>query len=316
MEELQYKEFNKGDILVTSNTNPDWEPIMVKSGGIITNCGGRTSHAAIIMREFGIIGIVGTGNATEILNDDHVVTISCCEGETGFVYDGIIAYEKINFNLDELPKIKTQLMFNVASPTDVFKYASYPAKGVGLVREEFIINNYIRVHPMALVNYNKLKYEIKDEVLIETIDKLSIGYDTPIDFYIDKLMHGLARIAATFYPHNVVVRFSDFKTNEYRNLLGGHYYEPEEENPMIGFRGASRYYSSRFKDAFGLECIAIKKLRDKLGLTNVIVMIPFCRTVEECIQVLDIMKEFGLERGINGLQVYIMCEVPSNVILA
>lgn len=305
-------DFKNGDILVTDMTDPDWEPIMVKASAIITNKGGRTCHAAIIARELGINAVVGSGNATDILKDDQFVTVSCAEGDIGFVYNGTINFTVNEIDLLNLPSIKTKIMFNIASPNDVFKYHSYPAKGVGLVREEFIINNFIKAHPMALINYETLDSNIKKE-----ISCLIKGYDNSIEYYVEKLCFGLGRIASTFYPNDVIVRFSDFKSNEYRNLLGGEKYEPaNENNPMIGWRGASRYYSDKFKHAFGLECMAIKRLRDEIGLTNVIVMIPFCRTIDECIRVQEVMKEFGLERGVNGLQVYIMCEIPSNVILA
>ena len=307
-------EFNKGDILVTDITDPDWEPIMIKSSAIITNRGGRTCHAAIIAREMGINAVVGTNNATEIFKENQVVTVSCAEGDIGYVYDGLVDYQEEKININQLPKLKTNIFFNIASPNDVFKYANYQglATGVGLVREEFIINNFIKVHPLALINYDNLD----DNTLKNNISKLIIGYNSPIDYYVNKLAYGLARIAATFYPNDVIVRFSDFKSNEYKNLMGGQYYEPTEENPMIGWRGASRYYSDNFKNAFGLECLAIKKLRDEMGLTNVIVMIPFCRTPEECIEVQKVMEQYGLKRGENGLQLYVMCEIPSNVILA
>jgi pyruvate,water dikinase len=305
-------DFQNGDILVTDMTDPDWEPIMVKAAAIITNKGGRTCHASIIARELGINAVVGTGNCTDVLKHDQQVTISCAEGDIGYVYDGNIPYETTEIDLLNLPKIKTKIMFNIASPNDVFRYNCYPAKGVGLVREEFIINNFIKAHPSALLEYDRLEPKLKHE-----IEQLIKGYATPVEYYVEKLCFGLGRIAATFYPNDVIVRFSDFKSNEYRNLLGGMEFEPvNEENPMIGWRGASRYYSDGFKQAFGLECLAIKRLREEMGLTNVIVMIPFCRTVDECIRVQDVMKEYGLERGVNGLQVYIMCEIPSNVILA
>lgn len=305
--------FQNGDILVVDQTSPDWEPLMIKSSAIICNRGGRTCHAAIIARECGIVAVVGCSNATQVLNNDDLVTVSCAEGEEGYVYPGEISFTEKCFDLNELPDVKTNIMLNVANPNEVFNFANYPAKGVGLVREEFIINNYIQVHPNALINYHQLT----DQVLIDKIDQLMVGYSSPTDFYVNKLVYGLARIAATFYPHDVIVRFSDFKSNEYGSLLGGSYYESlNEQNPMIGYRGASRYYDDSFKDAFGLECRAIKKLRDVLGLTNVIVMIPFCRTPKECKKVLRTMKKYGLKRGENGLQVYIMCEVPSNVILA
>lgn len=313
--DLNNLDFNKGDILVTDNTDPDWEPIMVKASAIITNRGGRTAHCAIIARELGINAVVGTGSSTEVLKHNQIVTVSCAEGEVGFVYEGEISYDVTDIDLDNLPNVKTNLMFNIASPSNVFGYANYPAtsvRGVGLVREEFIINNYIQIHPMALINYNVLD----DMELKNSIDELTIGYESPEDYYINKLCFGLSRIAATFYPHEVIVRFSDFKSNEYRNLLGGKYYEPTEENPMIGWRGASRYYDDKFKQAFGLECLAIKKIRDEIGLDNVVVMIPFCRTPEECVLVQKTMAEYGLVRGENGLKVYIMCEIPSNVILA
>jgi pyruvate,water dikinase len=304
-------DFEQGDVLVTDMTDPDWEPIMVKASAIITNKGGRTCHASIIARELGINAIVGTGNCTLVLKNDQKITVSCAEGDIGYVYDGIVPFEITEINLDTLPKINTKLMLNMASPTETFKFHAYPVHGVGLVREEFIINNFIKVHPLALINYNRL-----DETLKSQIKPLIKGYASPIEYYIEKLCFGLGRIASTFYPRDVIVRFSDFKSNEYKNLLGGQCYEPDEENPMIGWRGASRYYSENFKQAFGLECIAIKKLRDIMGLSNVIVMIPFCRTIDECIRVHEVMKEFGLERGVNGLQVYIMCEIPANVILA
>ena len=304
-------DFKNGDILVTDMTDPDWEPIMVKASAIITNKGGRTCHAAIIARELGINAVVGSGNATDILKDDQNVTVSCAEGDIGFVYDGTINFAVNEIDLLNLPSIKTKIMFNIASPNDVFKYHSYPAKGVGLVREEFIINNFIKAHPMALINYETLDSNIKKE-----ISCLIKGYNNSIEYYVEKLCFGLGRIASTFYPNDVIVRFSDFKSNEYRNLLGGEKYEPaEESNPIIGWRGASRYYSNTFQEAFGLECMAIKRLRDDMGLTNIITMIPFCRTVEECINVQKVMEKFGLQRGINGFQIYIMCEIPSNVIL-
>ena len=303
--------FNEGDVLVTEITDPDWEPIMKKASAIVTNKGGRTCHAAIVARELGVTAVVGTINGTEKLKQDVEVTVSCAEGDEGYIYNGKVDYEIIKTNISDLPEVKTNLMMNVASPNESFKFAKLPNKGVGLAREEFIINNYIKVHPLALLNMNVLDDEDKEKVL-----DLTTGYNTPIDYFINKLSFGIARIAAAFYPNNVIVRFSDFKSNEYANLLGGKYFEPKEENPMIGWRGASRYYSKAYKEAFGLECIAIKKVREVMGLDNVIVMIPFCRTLTECDKVLEVMKEYGLERGINGLKVYLMCEIPSNVILA
>ena len=305
-------DFKKGDILVTEITNPDWEPIMKKASAIITNRGGRTCHAAIVARELGITSIVGTLNATKLLKDTQELTVCCSEGNVGYIYEGKLNYEIIKTNIDDLPKIKTKLMLNLASPDEAFKLSRIPNSGVGLVREEFIINNVIKAHPLALINYEVLK----DLELKEKIRLLTFGYKTPTEYFVEKLSCGIAKIAAAFYPNNVVVRFSDFKSNEYSNLLGGKEYEPTEENPMIGFRGASRYYSDSYKEAFGLECKAIKYVREVLGLKNVIVMIPFCRTLRECDNVLNTMKEFGLERGINDLQVYLMCEIPSNIILA
>ncbi len=311
----EVKRFNKGDILVTEFTEPDWEPLMRIAGAIITNKGGRTCHAAIIAREQGTPAIVGTGDATKKLKDGTHVTVSCSEGEQGMVYEGLLKWSQKSINVSKYNefKFKTDVMFNLASPDQAFKVSRLPNKGVGLAREELIINNFIGVHPCALINYSQLDEDLKVE-----IQKKMIGYKNGDvkDFYIKKLAYGVAKIAVAFYPFNVIVRFSDFKSNEYRNLLGGHLYEPDEENPMIGWRGASRYYSKEFKEAFGLECTAIKYAREVLGLTNIVVMIPFCRSVEECQKVLEVMKEYGLERGKSGLQVYLMCEIPSNVLMA
>lgn len=304
-------EFNEGDVLVTEITDPDWEPLMKKASAIITNKGGRTCHSAIVARELGITAIVGTGNCTEILLNNQLITTSCAEGDIGFVYNGKLDYQVIKTNLNDLPNIKTKLMLNVASPDQALNFAKLPNHGVGLARLEFIINNFIQVHPNALVNYDKINNpEIKKK-----ISDLVAGFDNPKNYYVKKLSFGIAKIASGFYPNPVIVRFSDFKSNEYANLLGGKDYEPNEENPMLGFRGASRYYDQKFRKAFGLECEAIKYVRNIMGLDNVIVMLPFVRTITECKKVLDVMKEFGLERGINGLQVYLMCEIPSNVIL-
>ncbi len=305
-------EFKAGDILVAEMTDPDWEPLMKIAAGIVTEKGGRTCHASIVARELGIPAVVGTENCCAILEDGQTVTVSCCEGETGFVYNGLCPIKVDRIDLTKLPKTKTKVMMNIGSPENAFKFAQLPHKGIGLAREEFIISNFIKVHPMALLNYDNLE----DQKLKDTIDELTSGYTSCIEYYVDKLAYGISRIAAAYYPHDVVVRFSDFKTNEYVNLLGGYLYEPTEENPMIGWRGASRYYSDKFRDAFGLECIAIKKAREELGLTNIIVMIPFCRTVTECKLVLNTMKEYGLVRGKDGLKVYLMCEIPSNVLLA
>jgi len=305
-------EFRAGDILVTDMTDPDWEPIMKKAAAIITNKGGRTCHAAIVAREMGVPAIVGCGNATELLSNDQEITVSCAEGDQGFVYQGILSFTKVEVNLDELPEISTPLMFNVGSPATAFNFAALPNKGVGLAREEFIINNYIQVHPLALLRHNN----IGDPTLSESIARLIRGYEKEEDYFVSKLSYGIGRIAAAFYPGKVIVRFSDFKSNEYFNLLGGKYFEPSEENPMIGWRGASRYYSPEYKQAFGMECKAILKVREVMGLDNVVVMVPFCRTVDELIKVKKVMREFGLVRGQNGLEVYLMAELPSNIILA
>lgn len=305
-------EFKEGDVLVTDMTDPDWEPIMKTASAIITNKGGRTCHAAIVAREMGVPAIVGCGNATEVLQQDQLITASCSEGDEGFIYDGKLDYAISETNLAELPKIKTDLMLNVGSPSLAFKFSHIPNKGVGLAREEFIINNYIGVHPLALLTHRALN----DEALSGTIKKMTRGFESEEKYFIEKLSFGIAKIAAAFYPQTVIVRFSDFKSNEYYNLLGGKYFEPKEENPMIGWRGASRYYSTEYKAAFGLECKAIQNVREEMGLTNVAVMIPFCRTVSELIKVKEVMKEFGLEQGRSGLQLYLMAEVPSNIVLA
>ncbi len=308
-------EFREGEILVTDITDPDWEPIMKIASAIITNKGGRTSHAAIVARELGIPAIVGTGNATKILKTNQEVTVDCSSGYEGYVYDGLIDYVKEEIDVSVIPKTKTKIMMNIANPEQAFKLSFLPNDGVGLAREEFIINSHIRIHPNALLDYEKLKKDPSYRGLVMQIDEITKGYEDKVQFYIDKLAEGIALIASAFYPKDVIVRFSDFKSNEYKNLIGGHLYEPDEENPMIGWRGASRYYDERFKKAFALEILAIKKVREEMGLDNVIVMIPFCRTVEEGKKVLEIMKEYGLERGANGLKVYVMVEIPSNVLL-
>lgn len=310
--EIHLADFRKGDILVTDMTDPDWEPIMKHSAAIITNKGGRTCHAAIVAREMGVPAIVGCGNATAILQNGQLITASCAEGDAGIVYEGLIPFEKQEFDLSELPETMTPLMLNVASPDTAFHYSHFPNKGVGLAREEFIINNYINVHPMALLRHRQLN----DPELSNKINSLIRGFKNEEAFFIDKLSYGIARIGAAFYPNKVIVRFSDFKSNEYMNLLGGKYFEPTEENPMIGWRGASRYYSAEYKEAFGLECKAIKKVREEMGLDNIIVMIPFCRTPKELERVYEVMEEYGLKRGENGLEVYLMAELPSNIILA
>lgn len=309
---IEGHEFMEGDVLVTDMTDPDWEPIMKKAAAIITNKGGRTCHAAIVAREMGVPAIVGCGNATEILHPGQLITASCAEGDAGNIYEGAIGFTINTFNLDELPQVKTPIMFNVGSPAMAFHFSQMPHKGVGLAREEFIINNYIKVHPLALLHHRSLN----DPELTATINTITAGFENEEKYFIEKLSYGIARIAAAFYPEKVIVRFSDFKSNEYYNLLGGKYYEPKEENPMIGWRGASRYYSKQYKEAFLLECSAIKKVREEMGLQNVVVMIPFCRTVEELEQVQAVMRQAGLERGKAGLQIYLMAELPSNVLMA
>jgi pyruvate, water dikinase len=311
--------FKKGQILVTDMTDPDWEPLMKISSGIVTNRGGRTCHAAIIARELGIPAIVGTINGTTTIYNNKDITVSCGEGETGYVYQGKIDFEikktKISSNNN---KLNTQLMMNIGNPENCFQSSMIPNEGVGLVRMEFIINNYIKVHPKALLAYsNNPNFKKENPTIYKKIQKVLVDKNYRGDqYFIDKLSNGIGRIAGAFYPKDVTVRFSDFKSNEYRNLLGGELYEPIEENPMIGWRGASRYYSEDYKKAFELECIALKKVREEMGFDNIILMIPFCRTVDECKKVLATMKEFGLERGVNGLKVYLMCEIPSNIILA
>ena len=305
-------DFKEGDVLVTDMTDPDWEPIMKKASAIITNKGGRTCHAAIVAREMGVPAIVGCGNATSVLHDEQLVTASCAEGDEGLIYDGELKFSIVETTLTDLPKIETALMLNVASPSLAFRFSHIPNKGVGLAREEFIINNYIGIHPLALMGHRALN----DKELSNTIRKKIVGFKDEEDFFVSKLSFGISKIAAAFYPHKVIVRFSDFKSNEYYNLLGGNHFEPQEENPMIGWRGASRYYSEDYKAAFGLECKAIKKAREEMGLTNVVVMIPFCRTVEELLKVKEVMAEYGLVPGKEGLELYLMAEIPSNIIMA
>lgn len=309
---IEGKEFKEGDVLVTDMTDPNWEPIMKKASAIVTNKGGRTCHAAIVARELGVPAIVGCGNATEILLEGQEITVSCAEGEQGFVYSGIIKFEQEHYDLRDLPVIKTPVLLNVASPSQCFQFSHLPAKGVGLAREEFIINNYIQIHPLALLNH----LQLNDEVLSKEIESRIAGFENEEDFFTKKLSYGIAKIASAFYPNKVIVRFSDFKSNEYFNLVGGNHFEPNEENPMIGWRGASRYYSHEYKAAFGLECKSIKLVREEMGLDNVVVMIPFCRTPEELQKVLDVMDEYGLKRGERDLEVYLMAEIPSNVLLA
>ncbi|MBW4565128.1 MAG: phosphoenolpyruvate synthase [Mojavia pulchra JT2-VF2] len=308
----QIQLFQPGEVLVTNRTDPDWEPIMKRASAIITNSGGRTCHAAIIAREMGVPAIVGCGNATTILKTGQEITVSCAEGETGKVYQGLLPYEVQELPLEKLPRTRTQIMLNVGNPEEAFSLAAIPNDGVGLARMEFIIANRIKTHPLALIHFDALE----DELTKRQIAELTIQYADKKQFFVDKLAQGIGTIAAAFYPKPVIVRLSDFKSNEYANLLGGKQFEPNEENPMIGWRGASRYYSDRYRQGFALECQAMKRVRDEMGLTNVILMIPFCRTPEEGQRVLAEMAKHGLVRGENNLQVYVMCELPSNVLLA
>ncbi len=307
--------FKKGQVLVTDMTDPDWEPIMKIASAIVTNRGGRTCHAAIISRELGIPCVVGTIDGTKAIKNKQNITVSCASGEIGYVYNGKLKYVIDEVNLAKIPSTKTKIMMNLATPSQAFEMSFIPNEGVGLAREEFIINSYIRIHPLALMHYNDLKKDPKNASLVKQIDDITQGYTDKKEFFIEKLAHGIATIAAAFYPKDVIVRLSDFKSNEYANLVGGTLYEPTEDNPMIGWRGASRYYSDKYRDAFGLECKALKRVRDDMGLTNVKIMIPFCRTVEEGKKVLAEMKKYDLQRGKNSLEVYVMCEIPSNVIL-
>ena len=305
-------EFQKGEVLVTDKTDPDWEPIMKEAAAIVTNRGGRTCHAAIVSRELGLAAVVGTEHATESLQNGQIVTVSCAEGDVGSVYEGELPFDVEKTDLKNLKRPRTQIMMNVGNPQEAFGFSFIPNDGVGLAREEFIVSNYIKVHPLALIDYAK----IDDAEVKAQIDRLTMGYDDKPQFFVDKLAQGVAMIAAAFYPKDVIVRLSDFKTNEYANLIGGREYEPTEENPMLGFRGASRYYNPRYEAGFALECRAMKKVRDEMGLTNVKLMVPFCRTLEEGRKVIAEMAKHGLKRGENGLEVYVMCEIPSNVILA
>jgi pyruvate, water dikinase len=302
----------KGDILVADITNPDWNSLLRKVVSIVTNKGGRTSHASIVARELGIAAIVGTGNATNAIKDGQMISVVCSEGDEGQVMEGIVKYEETETDLSEIPKTRAKPMLILADPDRAFELSHYPAKGVGLLRMEFIINNSIMVHPMALIQYDQLPESPEKK----TISQLTSGYNNKKDYFIHQLSESIGRVAAAFYPDDVIVRMSDFKSNEYASLIGGRFYEPKEENPMIGFRGASRYYDERYKAGFGLECAAVKRVREEMGLDNVIVMIPFCRTLSEARKVLTTMEEFGLKRGENGLQIYVMIEIPSNAILA
>jgi pyruvate, water dikinase len=304
--------FKDDTILVTEMTDPDWVPIMTRARGIITDHGGRTSHAAIVSRELGIPAVVGTGKATQVLQDGQKITLSCAEGNEGYIYDGILKFEVSDVNLAGIPETRTQIMMNIANPTAAFRWWRLPCNGVGLARMEFIINNIIKIHPMALVKFDTLQ----DSSARQQIEELTRGYKNKTDYFVENLAYGISQIAAAQYPDSVIVRMSDFKTNEYANLIGGAQFEPREENPMLGFRGASRYYDERYREGFALECRAVRRAREEMGLTNVVVMIPFCRTVEEADKVLQVMAQNGLKRGEKGLQVYVMCEIPANVILA
>jgi pyruvate,water dikinase len=312
-------EFREGEVLVTTMTDPDWEPIMKIAAAIVTNKGGRTCHAAIISRELGIPCVIGTEDATERIANEQPITVSCAQGETGYIYEGLIEFAIDRLDLDTIPKTTTKIMMNVGMPENAFTDAQIPNDGVGLAREEFIINSYIGIHPLALIHYDELTKSNDPAVkeIVKRIDEMTAAHPgDKKEFFINKLARGIGRIAAGFYPNDVIVRLSDFKTNEYANLIGGHLYEPVESNPMIGWRGASRYYDEKFKDAFGLECKALLKARDEMGLTNIKVMVPFCRTPEEGKKVIATMAEFGLIQGENALEFYVMCEIPSNVISA
>jgi pyruvate,water dikinase len=301
----------QGDILVTDMTDPDWEPIMKRAAAIVTNRGGRTCHAAIIARELGIPAVVGCGNATDLIKAGQDVTVSCAEGDTGYIYEGILDYEVLTSRVDEMPELPMKIMMNVGNPDRAFDFARLPHAGVGLARVEFVINRMIGVHPKALLNFDAQSDELKAE-----ISEMMAGYESPVEFYISKLVEGIATLGCAFAPERVIVRMSDFKSNEYANLVGGQQYEPEEENPMIGFRGAARYISEDFRDCFALECEAIKRVRNEMGMTNIEIMIPFVRTLEEGKRVIELLEEHGLKRGENGLKVIMMCELPSNALLA
>ena len=307
------EKFQKNEVLVTEMTDPDWEPIMKIASAIVTNRGGKTCHAAIIARELGITCVVGTGHATEKIKNGKNITVSCAEGNEGFVYDGLLKYEVKRTNLKKFKKPKTKIMMNLGNPDQAFELSFIPNDGIGLARQEFIISSYIKIHPLALLHFDKIKdHKVRDEI----IDIIKNYNKNKADFFVDKLAEGVGTLAAAFYPNDVIVRLSDFKSNEYANLIGGKDFEPVEENPMLGWRGASRYYSDEYKDAFALECKALKKVREVMGLTNVKIMVPFCRTVEEGKKVIKIMSQNGLKRGKNNLELYVMVEIPSNVILA
>ena len=308
----QIERFREGAILVTGMTDPDWVPIMKQAAGIITDHGGRTSHAAIVSRELGIPAIVGSGEATEILTDEQTITLSCAEGDRGKVYEGRLDYEEEAVELDQIPETETKIMMNSASPGAAARWWRLPVEGIGLARMEFIINNVIKIHPLALLSPD----QVEDQEARDEIERLTRGYEDKGSYFVDHLARGIARIAASQYPEPVIVRLSDFKTNEYADLIGGAAFEPQEANPMLGWRGASRYYDEGYRDGFALECAALRCVREEMGLENVVVMVPFCRTPTEADRVLDVMAEHGLERGRHGLQVYVMAEIPANIFLA
>ena len=315
-------DFKAGQVLVTDMTDPDWEPIMKIAGAIVTNRGGRTCHAAIISRELGIPCVIGTVDGSKKIKSGQAVTVSCAEGETGNIYEGLLKFEVERLDLENIPKTRTKIMMNVGIPEKAFTECQIPNEGVGLAREEFIINSHIGIHPLALLNFDDLKAKAEAgdtevaEVVRQIEERTSAYPDDKTQFFIDKIAEGVGRIGAGFYPKDVIVRLSDFKSNEYANLIGGQFYEPEESNPMIGWRGASRYYDEKYKAAFGIECEGLLKARNEMGLTNIKLMVPFCRTPEEGRRVIEVMKEFGLVQGENDLEVYVMCEIPSNVISA
>jgi pyruvate,water dikinase len=304
--------FRDGAILVTEMTDPDWVPVMKRAAGIITDHGGTTSHAAIVSRELGVPAIVGTGRGTTVLSDGKELTLSCAEGEQGVVYEGILPFEAEEIDLSSIPETRTAMLLNVASPAAAFRWWRLPAQGVGLARLEFIVSNLVRVHPMALLQPER----VTDPDARREIASLTRGYADPAEYFVETLALGVSKLAAPFHPSPVIVRLSDFKTNEYAGLLGGAAFEPKEENPMLGWRGASRYYDDRYRPGFALECRALLRVRAEMGFSNVIVMVPFCRTPEEADRVLEVMAENGLRRGLDGLQIYMMCEIPSNVLLA
>jgi pyruvate,water dikinase len=300
-----------GDVLIADMTDPDWEPVMKRASAIVTNRGGRTCHAAIIARELGIPAVVGCTDATQRISEGQNVTVSCAEGDTGYVYEGLLEFERKQIELDSLPKIPVKIMMNVGNPDRAFDFAGIPNRGVGLARLEFIINRMIGVHPRALLEFAQLDSELQAQIRAQMA-----GYSEPVSFYVDKLAEGISQIAAAFAPEPVIVRLSDFKSNEYANLIGGSRYEPEEENPMLGFRGASRYVDPDFRPCFELECRALRKVRETMGLTNVQVMVPFVRTVSEARQVMELLAQNGLKRGVDDLKIVMMCELPTNALLA